>query len=61
MIGLFYKEASKYPLMVIKENYTAQQQMKCKDFALRFENIFSRERMFASKHTNITELFSEVG
>ena len=61
MIGLFYKEASKYPFVLIKENCTAQQQMKCKDFVLRFENLFLREWMFASKHTNITELFSKVG
>ena len=30
-------------------------------FLLRFENLFSRERLFASKQTSITAFFSKVG
>ena len=30
-------------------------------FVLRFENLFSRERLFPPKQTNITEFFSKVG
>ena len=34
---------------------------KMESFLVRFANLFSRERLFASKQTNITECFSKVG
>ena len=53
------KQGDMWKIWSYKEYYFYRDEMQ--SFLLRFENLFSREWLFASMKTNITVFFSNVG